>query len=145
MIKFPYIKQEYRPAIDFVLRSFSLCQAEVNVSLFLSALKAFSHKSIDGCMNYIITKIVMNKETLTKKEKEVVEKLSFKVYDVDKLCYHDINAFTGLIDNVLDNLEERGWITEDNVIFLCELLIDYKEKYVRPYEKRKMLENSDLI
>ncbi len=139
----PYIKQEARDIFDPILECIGKAP-NISAHQVHSVFMNMKKEDIDGAVNYIITKLVMNKEKISEKIKEFINIMIVDQY-VTNLNYFKINAFTGLIDNVLDNLYERNWETEENVIFLCELLVEYKEKYVREYEDFKMTENGDLI
>lgn len=139
----PYIKEEARKIFDYCLEGVNK-RPEVSAHLIHDELKERELEDIDGIMNYIITKLLMNKKVIEVNIKKCINILITDQY-ITNLRYYKINAFTGLIDNVLDNLEERGWVTEENIVYLCGLLVDYKETYVRPYEKKKREDNGDLV
>lgn len=140
----PYIKQEYRPQFNIIIQQVRKGNVEEAVNRLTSFLKKLSpHKNVDGYLNYIFTQILKNHSYFLQAELVFIRTMVLEIY-ASPLSYHNINAFNGLVTSMIDEFEERGWDTLENITFLIRLRLLFRNSYTKYYEEKKREENGDL-
>ena len=139
----PYIKQEkrkvYNPYIKLIETD---CFVEGALSKLVERLQSESIEDREGCLNYIITQLIRNKEMIDDAVIFMVENLLRKLY-TDNPRYFKFKDVFGLLDTIAKELFRREWDTPTNIAFLASLDDKLFELYSE-YEEEASKKNGDL-
>ena len=139
----PYIKQEkrkvYNPYIKLIETD---CFVEGALSKLVERLQSESIEDREGCLNYIITQLIRNKELIDDCVVLSIETLLERLYTYDPRYFKFKDVF-GLLDTIAKELLRREWDTPTNIAFLASLDDKLFELYSE-YEDEAIKKNGDL-